>query len=122
MNIEQIKKFISENVKYKDGWEFYIGEKSGCMFLQIRFEAKCHSTGNIELQTCRKYQLSEFMTETEIVRTCFIAVCRAEMHEIEELFKYRGQDIYNSHINVNKLAQFCESQNGDLFDLREKIV
>ena len=33
------------------------------------------------------------MLEIELIRICFMAICRAEMHEIEESFKYRGQDI-----------------------------
>ena len=49
MNKEQIKKFIDDNVSYKEGWNIYIGDKNGTIYLQIQFNAKRHSSGLSEV-------------------------------------------------------------------------
>ena len=108
MNKQEIKNFIDENIRYKD-WEFYIGQKGETIYLQIRFFAPDNfHPENIEQQWCRKWQLSEWMTPTEIVQTCWAAVTRAEMHEISEQFKYKNQAIFDTHISVDALADICK--------------
>ena len=109
MTQEQIKSFIDTNIRYK-GWEFFVGDKNGAMYLQVRFDAPDHSNiERIERQHCRKFQLSEWMTPTEIVHTCWLAVQRAEMHEAAELFTYKGCDIFNTHIAVDGLVDVCRA-------------
>lgn len=109
MNIDQIKTFIKANIQYKD-WEFFVGEKNGVIYLQIKFDAPDHSRPEVvERQHCRKWQLSEWMTPTEIVQTCWAAVTRAELHEAAETFKFKGFDIFNTHINVEALADVCDA-------------
>ncbi len=108
MNIQEIKCFVVENISYKD-WEFFIGDKNGTIYLQLIFFAPNNlHPENIECQRCRKWQLSEWMTPTEIVQTCWAAVTRAEMHEISEQFKYKNQAIFDTHIKVDALAEICE--------------
>jgi hypothetical protein len=112
MNIDHIKTFIAENIKYKD-WEFYVGvhpkDDEHC-YVQLRFMAPDHiDPSKIEKQHCRKWQLSVWMTPTEIVQTCWAAVARAEMHEASELFLYKGADIFNTHVAVDALAEACHA-------------
>lgn len=52
----------------------------------------------------RKWRLSYFMTDTEIVQTAWAAVERALMHEAREMFKFKGLAIYNRHLNVHQLV------------------
>jgi hypothetical protein len=125
MKFQEIKQFVAENIQYKN-WEFHVKEKNNVTFLQIQFEATDNFSGKLERQYCRKWQLSEWMTRTEIVRTAFLAVLQAERHESEEAFKYKGQAIFNSHLSADVLAgiaQFesnyehrlppvCQHQNG----------
>lgn len=108
MNLNEIKHFFAEDIRYKD-WEFHIKEKNGVMFLQIQFMAPDNFSGAPERQYCRKWQLSEWMTKTELVRTAFLAVIQAERHEIEEGFKYRGEAIFNSHLSADALAELAKS-------------
>ncbi len=110
MNKQEIKEFIDQNVRYKD-WQFYVGDKNGTIYLQIKFLAPNNlHPEKIEWQHCRKWQLSEFMTPTELVQTCWAAVTRAEMHEISEQFKYKNQAIFDTHIKVDTLAEICGAE------------
>lgn len=111
MNLQEIKDFVNQNVRYKD-WSFHFGQKGETMFLQLKFLAQDNvHPEKIEWQHCRKWQLSEWMTPTEIVQTCWAAVTRAEMHEISEQFKYKNQAIFDTHIKVDTLAEICEAGN-----------
>jgi hypothetical protein len=115
MDYAEVKKFFKKNVSYKDGWEFHIKKKKtdgieqDAFYLQIQFIAADNFNGKPERQFCRKWLLSEFMTPTELVRTAWLAVQQAERHEMEETFRYKGRDIYNSHLSVDSLAKLCDS-------------
>jgi len=103
MTLEEIRSFVKEEIKYKD-WEFHIGTKDNAIFLQVRFMAADNYHPEVtELQYCRKFQLSTWMTKTEIVQTAWLAVSRALLHEASEQFLYRGKDIFNTHMSVDKL-------------------
>jgi hypothetical protein len=109
MNLKELQLFVAENITYKD-WEFYVKEKNGVMFLQIQFDAPDNfSPAKMERQYCRKWQLSEWMTPTEIVQTCWAAVTRAELHEAAETFRFKGKAIFDTHINVEALVNVCNA-------------
>ena len=122
MNYNEIKNFIQTNVQYKD-WEFHVKNKGVAIFLQIQFMEKCAVSGKIERQYCRKWLLSENMTDTELVRTCWKAVQAAVEHEAAENFKFKDQPIYSPHHNVYRIAGDME-YNGDsheeTFDVRKE--
>ena len=63
----------------------------------------------IERQHGRKWQLSQWMTTTEIVQTCWAAVQRAELHEAAEKFTYNGADIFNTHLSADALVILCKN-------------
>lgn len=66
-------------------------------------------------QRCRKWQLSRFMTPTELVRTAYKAALTAEEHEVGEYFKYKNELIFCPHINVEALLDTV-----DRLDVREE--
>ena len=71
------------------------------LYLQCRFNAEnACNPGIIETQACRKWVLSEWMTDSEIIQTAFLAVKTAEMHEIHEQFKYDGVPVFNPHLDI----------------------
>jgi hypothetical protein len=108
MNLQEIKNFFKEHIQYnKIGWEFIVKEKNGVIYLQIQFESHDNFSGKWERQFCRKWQLSEWMTKTELVSTAFLAILQAERHEIEETFLYKGQAIFNSHLSADSLAELA---------------
>jgi len=100
---------ILANIQYKD-WKFFLGEDlGGRLFLQVRFLAHCVVSGKLNEQRCRKWWVSPYMTETEIVDTAFKAVLSAEEHEAKEKFKYHNKVIHNPHISVRTRMEFCSS-------------
>lgn len=135
MTAQQIQQFVAENVKYKN-WKFVVHEATvgpvkftglfdseaepgtpyleqsdiKGMYLQLEFNApdNYNPSGPTTVQKSRKWQLSEWMTPSEIVQTCFAAVMRAETHEVAELFKYKDKDVYNRHIDVDQLHAICD--------------
>lgn len=97
--------FITANISFLD-WEFVVKEKGGVPFVQVQFDApNNYDPEKIDRQHCRKWQLSYWMTPTEVVQTCWAAIQRAVLHEASEQFKYKGQDIYNTHMRVDHLAK-----------------
>jgi hypothetical protein len=50
--------------------------------------------------TGRKWLISQHMTETEVVNTCYLALVQAMMHELQEAVHYKGQRVFDPHIAV----------------------
>ena len=90
---------ITEGVEYKD-WMFVVEFRDSHIYLQIQFLD--HDTK--EVQKCRKWLLSQHMTETEIVNTCYLAVRNAEEHEMNEKFTYGGHRVCNPHAAITQRA------------------
>ena len=114
MTLQEIRDFVRINIRYKHDWEFHVKEKNGVMFLQIQFMAVDNTTEPADVcdpplqrQYCRKWQLSEWMTPTEIVRTVYKAVIAAEIHEASELFKFKDAAIFNPHIDVERMVEIA---------------
>jgi len=75
-------------------------------YLQIRDpNGTCNTTGNPMPWSGRKWMLSLYMTDTEVVMTAFKAYMAAVEHEAREGFKYDGLTIFDPHINVEDLAR-----------------
>lgn len=108
MNLQQMKDFVAQNIAYKPDWEILVKDKNGVPYLQIQFVAADNMTGVPERQYCRKWQLTEHMTPTELVRTVHLAVIQAELHELDEQFKYKGKAIYNPHTDVEALVEIAD--------------
>jgi hypothetical protein len=104
MSLTEIHALIA-TLAYKN-WEFYVGVDRSA-YLQVRFDMPCAKTGEIQRQHGRKWLLSEHMTKTEIVRTAFLACLQAEIHEAHEHFKYRGRDVFNTHMHIDMLWNYC---------------
>lgn len=105
--LKSIQELINE-VEYKD-WKFYIDQRADCFTLQIKFYDVCIITNEIELQSCRKWFLSQHMTDNEIIRTAYLAVEVAERHEMCEKFKYGNKLINNPHFDVLQMGDLPTS-------------
>ena len=101
MSLTEIQALVA-TLEYKN-WTFHLGFQRQSLYLQVQFDAVCSQTGAIQRQHGRKWLLSEFMTKTEIVRTAFLACLQAEIHEAHEHFRYRGRDVFNTHIEIDQL-------------------
>lgn len=96
---------IIERLKYKD-WTFVVNNLGHGFYVQLRFFAPDNNnpSGPLELQACRKWYISPYMTDSEVVQTAWHAVRQAEEHEVRENFTYNGIRIFTPHPDVDALA------------------
>lgn len=64
----------------------------------------CNETGKEWSWHGRWWRISNFTTKQEVVGTAFKALITALEHEARENFLYRGQPIYDGHLDVDYLA------------------
>lgn len=112
MNKKEIQTILSK-IKYKN-WNFFVGEKNGVLYLQLKFNAPDNYTGELEEQFCRKFQLSEHMVKSEIVETAWLAVQRAELHEAGENFWYEEVLPYCPHIDIDARVEIMKANRIDV--------
>lgn len=103
-------RLVLDEIRYKLGWHLKVSQckVNQRFYLQWSFVGPCAVTGIHELQSCRKWWLSEFMTDGELVQTAFEAAKVAEEHECREFFLYKGIRIFGPHIRLDALMQAAE--------------
>lgn len=72
--------------------------------------ATCNVTGKEAKWRGRRWLLSTYMTDGEIVQTVFLAVMTAIEHEAREMFLYRGHSIFDPHYDIDKLVELRRSE------------
>lgn len=80
------------------------------VFIQMGYWSKCCKTHKEESWKGRKWYLSEFMTDDEIIKTCYCAFEAAVKHEIMEGFKVDGKILFNPHINFEELLKISDKE------------
>lgn len=58
-------------------------------------------------QRGRKWYISPYSTETEIVRTVYKALLTSLEHQLGEHFKYKGLQVYSPHLSVESRLDAC---------------
>lgn len=94
---------ILSRITYKD-WKIRQGKLGNGIFIQCVFNALDVDTNEVSEQRGRKWYISPFACETEIVRTVYLAIRGAEEHEVQENFRYLGNLIFNPHTSVHSLC------------------
>ncbi len=98
-------KTILSKLTYKD-WQFYLGILDPTHFyLQMRFVDDAMED-NPQPHRGRKWLLSQYMSDSEVIQTAMLAVLTAEEHEARERFRYNGQAIFGPHQNAEDLARY----------------
>jgi hypothetical protein len=110
---EEIQEVVAA-ISYKPGWSFRVEQidQNGHFFVQVCVDesadvARDAQTGEVAAWRGGKWLISQHMTRNEIVRTVHKAVIGAEMHELDEYFRYRGRAIYNPHLDPDQMAKFA---------------
>jgi hypothetical protein len=103
---------ISE-ITYKPGWYFRTGVEDGRMWFQVGVTEEAEiSFDPIEGKKVpwrgAKHYLSPHMCRNEIVTGVKHAIDHAEMHEVNEWFRYRGASIYNPHLDPDSLVEVAK--------------
>jgi hypothetical protein len=86
-------------------------------YIQIACSGTDTATGEPMDWTGRKWMLSGWMTDTEIVHTCWAAVQRAILHEASELFRFDDASIFDRHLSVHHLVELAGRS--DALDARD---
>ena len=100
---KEVEKIISD-ISYKD-WSFFIGDMGNGLFIQLKFKEIDSQTGELKEMAGRKWYISSYATEDEVVRTCFLAIMVASEHEIRESFLFKKSKIFGPHISVESLKE-----------------
>lgn len=99
---------MASKCKFRD-WIFHVSDKTGqTPYLQIQFWDKDFQTGKLELQKCRKWDLSYHMVDYEFVRTVRMALHTAMQHEIDETFTYDNAKLFHPHFDLDALIDFAK--------------
>lgn len=78
----------------------------GPAYLQVEcVEGACNVTGAPMVWKGRKWRLSPYMTDGEVVQTAFLAVMAANEHETREKFTYKGVSVFDPHYDIEKLVE-----------------
>lgn len=104
---QEIQEILS-NITYLD-WNIDLKNDGDRLYLQIRAVSPDVVTGVPAQWTGRKWMLSHHMCRNEIVQTAYKAIRTAVLHELDELFRYRGVAVMNPHVNFDKLAEFLKN-------------
>lgn len=108
---EDILKIIS-GVKFMDR-TFRLMAKGDGYLLQLSYYEADIETGKRALQKARKWYISPWMTETEIVETAFAACRRSMDHVLKEHFTYQGERVYSPHFDVQARLKMCKDKKFD---------
>lgn len=95
---------VDEDVLYKDP------NGRGRIFIQASYEAPCTKSGQPERWKGRKFYLSDYMLEQEIIFTAYLAFKQAIEHETMEGFKIDGIILVNPHVNYNRLLEISQDE------------
>jgi hypothetical protein len=116
LSLEQIQSIV-DKVSFMDR-TFRVLEKGDGFLLQMEYmEADVTKPGSEPVkQGTRKWYVSPFMTESEIVETCWACVCRSQLHVASEYFSYQGRRVYSQHFDINGRIELCDEEK---FDVRK---
>ena len=78
-------------------------------YIQIKQRGECNRTGEEYEEGGRKWDISQYMTESEIVFTVFKALLTFVEHELRESFEYKGHKIFDPHTSVEALMVACKT-------------
>src|SRR5687767_8188349 len=83
------------------GWKFKVHPAVSGWLLQVVFTTTCTATGQTLPQGGRKWYISHWATNAEVVQTALKAVLTAMEHEVRESFLYAGRAIYGPHQSLD---------------------
>jgi hypothetical protein len=109
--MEEVQSIIA-GVKFMDR-TFRVEPLGQGYFLQVQYMEEDVETGEVALQQARKWYISPYSTETEIVETAFKA-CRVSMdHVLKEHFLYLGRRVYSPHFDIRARMELCDAKRFD---------
>lgn len=83
---------------------------TGRIFIQCVYTAPCTVTQQLKEWHGRKWYLSDYMTDDEVVKTAYAAFKAAVEHEVMEGFTFDGQRVFNPHTPFQALMQSSKQE------------
>lgn len=83
---------------------------AGRIFLQVVYFAICNKEAKVQEWHGRKFYLSDYMTDDEIIKTSYSAFKTAVEHEVMEAFTVDGIVLFNPHINFEELLKISHKE------------
>jgi hypothetical protein len=112
IDLERVNNIVS-SIQYRD-WSLRAerdnSNQDGRIFLQWVYTDKCVLTGENKEWHCRKWYLSPYMLESEIVKTAFAGALAAEEHEVRERFRYKDIRLFNPHVSLEALMDMAKRE------------
>ena len=115
MSFEQLNSILNK-IKYKD-WKLIAQNYTDCYVIKWVFLDKDVTNPydhNLYEQHCRKWFISKHSTESEVIRSAYLAVIQAEMHEAAEQFQFNDVRLFDPHTNYTDLANYMSTANQDI--------
>ncbi len=89
-------------------WDQLSDTRAPRYYLQVHaHDDTCARTGEPYAWEGREWMLRDNMTDSEILRTGFLATRAAAEHELFERFKIDGKRPFDPHIDLTKLSSFA---------------
>lgn len=112
---------ILASIKFMDRTFRVIDKGNDVWLLQMQYmEADVEKPDSEPvLQGTRKWYISPFMTESEVVETVWLCVQRSMLHVASEHFTYYGKRVYSQHFDVHARLEMCAEHR---FDAREPLA
>lgn len=85
----------------------HVPQQGGDPYLQIHGASPCAKTAEPVEWTGYKFRVSWHMTRTELICTVFKAYEQAIEHELRELFKFNGLQIFDPHRSLEALCEMA---------------
>lgn len=104
---EEVKEIIDQ-VSFKDRL-FKVLKKGDGFLIQMQYIEADVRTGKMARQHTRKWYVSPWATESEIVQTALKCVLTSQEHIGREHFRYMGEKLYGPHMNVRDLIDMVTS-------------
>ena len=116
---------LISKITYKPGWYFRVGIEDERMWFQVGVTEEAEISydpiaGKKVPWRGAKHYLSPHMCRNEVVTGVKHAIDRAEMHEVNEWFRYKGRSIYNPHIDPDALVEVAAKKEN--FNTRENAM
>ncbi len=110
--VERDKKYAIHEEKVAKGLfcDFNYFTKTGRIYIQIEYIAPCTKTKEIQSWRGRKWYLSSYMTDDEVIKTCYTAFESAVKHEVMEGFKVDNIILFNPHVNFEELLKISTKE------------
>ena len=80
------------------------------VYMQMFYTSPCTKTSEIKEWRGRKWYLTPYMTESEVVFTAWAAFEAAVKHETMEGFRFDNQTVINPHVNFRKLLEISPNE------------